>query len=344
MLKGVAVFLMLWGHCVQCCIGGAEPDFYENAVFRLIYAFHMPLFMLISGYLFFFSFQKREMKALILHRSKPLLCTIVFCGIVIYYTTVGLFALLEGNYGALMLGSWLESLSGLWFLWAVLIASLFVAVIGKGVKRVWLQIPLLLLATPLILLFPNAVPAIYMYPYFLIGFYFAMFEHKVPKLLWWLRYLSLPLFPVMMLFFEKKHFIYTTGIFGSAYPLSEYVAIDLYRWVIGGVGSIFAVTMLDILFRLVTVRVKKPILSLGLSKLGQVSLQVYALSTIFVSQYLPRLAEWIVSLCGSNFFAYEPLLYNFGITLPLSVAFSFGLYGLVKLCDRVGVSKLLFGR
>jgi hypothetical protein len=263
---------------------------------------------------------------------------------VIYYLTDGLFAVLEGDFGALLLGRWLESLSGLWFLWAVLIASLLVTVIGKAVKRLWIQIPLLLLATPLILLFPNAVPAIYMYPYFLIGFYYAEFEDRIPKLLLWLRYASLPLFPVLMLFFEKKHFIYTTGIFGSAYPLGEYVAIDLFRWVIGGVGSVFVVTMLDILFRLVTVRVKKPVLSLSVSKLGQVSLQVYALSTIFVSQYLPRLAEWIASLLGSNFFAYMPWLYNFGITLPLSVAFAFGLYGLVKLCDRVGVSKLLFGR
>jgi fucose 4-O-acetylase-like acetyltransferase len=304
----------------------------------------MPLFMLISGYLFQFSFRKRDMKALIVHRSKPLLFTIVFCGIVIYYTTDGLFAVLNGDFGALLFGQWLESLSGLWFLWAVLIASLLVTVICKTVQRLWLQIPLLLMATFLILLFPNAIPAIYMYPYFLIGFYYAAFEDRMPKLLLWLRYVSIPLFPVMMLFFEKKHFIYTTGIFGSAYPLREYVTIDLFRWVIGGVGSIFVITVLDILFRLVTLRIKMPILANMLARLGHVSLQVYALSTIFVSAYLPRLADWVAELCGGNVFARETWLYSFGITLPLSVAFSFGLYWLVKLCDKMGVSKLLFGR
>ena len=35
-LKGVAVFLMLWGHCIQCAIGGELPDFYENPLFRFI--------------------------------------------------------------------------------------------------------------------------------------------------------------------------------------------------------------------------------------------------------------------------------------------------------------------
>ena len=48
--RGLAIFLMLWGHCIQCCCLG-DFDFYENDVFRVIYSFHMPLFMLISGYL-----------------------------------------------------------------------------------------------------------------------------------------------------------------------------------------------------------------------------------------------------------------------------------------------------
>jgi fucose 4-O-acetylase-like acetyltransferase len=37
------------GHALQ--YGAADPD--ENALFRLIYAFHMPLFMFISGFVFY---------------------------------------------------------------------------------------------------------------------------------------------------------------------------------------------------------------------------------------------------------------------------------------------------
>ena len=52
-VKGIAIFLMLWGHCIQFCAVG-DFDFFENWVFKLIYSFHMPLFMLVSGYLFFY--------------------------------------------------------------------------------------------------------------------------------------------------------------------------------------------------------------------------------------------------------------------------------------------------
>lgn len=52
-VKGVAVFLMLWGHCIQYCAMDSF-DCFGNVVYKAIYSFHMPLFMLISGYLYFF--------------------------------------------------------------------------------------------------------------------------------------------------------------------------------------------------------------------------------------------------------------------------------------------------
>lgn len=45
-LKFFAIFLVLWGHCIQhlLSIGTADP------VHRFIYSFHMPLFAMVSGY------------------------------------------------------------------------------------------------------------------------------------------------------------------------------------------------------------------------------------------------------------------------------------------------------
>lgn len=48
MLKGFAIILVVLGHCVQFVY--ASKDFGQNIVFRVIYSFHMPLFMFISGY------------------------------------------------------------------------------------------------------------------------------------------------------------------------------------------------------------------------------------------------------------------------------------------------------
>ena len=56
--KGIAIFLMLYGHCIQYCSNN-EFDFHDDSVSRFIGSINMPLFMLISGYLFYFSCQKR---------------------------------------------------------------------------------------------------------------------------------------------------------------------------------------------------------------------------------------------------------------------------------------------
>lgn len=49
LLKFLAIFLVLWGHTEQYLLSG---DYAERAVYRHIYSFHMPLFMMISGFFF----------------------------------------------------------------------------------------------------------------------------------------------------------------------------------------------------------------------------------------------------------------------------------------------------
>ena len=95
--KGVAIFLMLWGHCIQYC-GGSNYDFFGNLIFKAIYSFHMPLFALISGYLFFFSFSKRDLKELLTIRLKSLLKPIIFCSVLHFLIFNVLLELKNGNF------------------------------------------------------------------------------------------------------------------------------------------------------------------------------------------------------------------------------------------------------
>lgn len=46
-LKLFAMFLVVWGHCIQRFLGEMTN---ENIVYDFIYSFHMPLFMCISGF------------------------------------------------------------------------------------------------------------------------------------------------------------------------------------------------------------------------------------------------------------------------------------------------------
>jgi len=70
MLRGIAVLAVLLGHAIQ---RGLEINYLENIFFKIIYSFHMPLFMVISGYSLFkyskkldFSFMKKRFIKLII--------------------------------------------------------------------------------------------------------------------------------------------------------------------------------------------------------------------------------------------------------------------------------------
>ena len=52
MVRGLATFLVIWGHAIQ--YGGSEADFFQNKLFIFIYSFPMPLFLLISAVIFVF--------------------------------------------------------------------------------------------------------------------------------------------------------------------------------------------------------------------------------------------------------------------------------------------------
>ncbi len=346
-VKGLAIFLMLWGHCIQCCALNSF-DFFENNVFKFIYSFHMPLFMLVSGYLFYFSFQKRDVKELIVHRTKPLGWTIVVGGIIIWLSTTVLFNFLTGNYSVIIGGGWLPFLNKLWFLWSVLASSLGVALIFKKVKPLGLQILLLFVWGGVVLLFPNAENNLYMYPYYVIGFCFAKIRNKICNKLLYIKYLSLLLFPAMCFFFEKRHYIYTSGIFGGEYVdgIWNIVKTDMFRWAIGLMGSIFVLTVVEFLFNLFyrpkSTGVRKK-LFMPLAKVGGNSLQIYVLSSIFLSGYLPIAYHKCIELLGEgNFLANNMWLYNAIFTPILAIVYTIFLYWIVKLLYKIKIGEFIF--
>ncbi len=83
--KGILIFLVVWGHSIQFGFGYAYGESYgcfKDWMFRFIYSFHMPLFMAISGYLYYNSNQKK-FSEVVLSRLKSigipylLYCTIM---------------------------------------------------------------------------------------------------------------------------------------------------------------------------------------------------------------------------------------------------------------------------
>lgn len=84
-VKLIAIFLVLWGHCVQSML---SSDPYKDMVYIYIYSFHMPLFMILSGYFSFNSLNSKIMLKGIINRFKQLIIpTLFWGGYLLYFPT-----------------------------------------------------------------------------------------------------------------------------------------------------------------------------------------------------------------------------------------------------------------
>lgn len=189
---------MLWGHCIQYCSLG-DFDFFEDPAFRFIYSFHMPLFMLVSGYLFFFSCKKRNLPQLLVRRIQSLLQPLIICIILIHFLTT---VIVKRNLSSIINGPWIDKLGtdSLWFLWGVLVSSIVVGVAAKAIVHKTVKILIIILGFGFVCMFPNWETNLYMYPYFVLGFIYAKYKDHIPKMLTNLKYLVLLAFPVMLIF------------------------------------------------------------------------------------------------------------------------------------------------
>ncbi len=130
MLKGITIILVVLGHVIQVIYA---PDSYdENWIFKIIYSFHMPLFIFISGYLTGF---KRELTVKWLGNRALRLAVPFVVWIPIDY-------LLDGGrtFEGLAAAFWRlykdPSDGGLWFLWVLFLCCVVLFVVENINGRV----------------------------------------------------------------------------------------------------------------------------------------------------------------------------------------------------------------
>ncbi len=333
-IRGVAIILMLWGHSIQYCCGG-QFDFYENTVFKFIYSFHMPFFMLISGYLFFFSEQKRELVNLIEYKTKSLLYPILMCSVLNHILTKIPSFLIGGGRSGILGG---VPVFSLWFLWSILSASIAVGFAVKLFKNVFLQFLLFVVGIGIVAIFPWENMNIYMYPYFVIGYLYSRNRGKLVKYFNMSGIVSLLAFLVMLYFFQKKHYIYTSSLSGGD-SLVESLKIDFFRWAIGLFGSVAMIWGC----KMVHLWVVSGKFMRVIENLGKDSLAVYALSVSLLSYWLPRMADAIQSRYNINWNSCI-WLYNLIITPCVTAMYAVLLLLIIKLMKKYNVYRLIFGR
>ena len=111
-LKLFTIYLVLWGHAIQ----HFQPDYEQSYILQTIYSFHMPLFMMLSGYfasssmsLGIWEFFSKKFRQLLL----PCISLGVLCWL---FITSGL---IEGRFHLELKGlstGWLGLIDNFWFL------------------------------------------------------------------------------------------------------------------------------------------------------------------------------------------------------------------------------------
>ena len=326
-VKGLAMFLVVLGHCIQCGSGAAFNEqqlFFDDGLFRFIYSFHMPLFMIISGFLYGKTSTNKPLLSMIKGRTLRLLLPVV-----VWQTGLTAIALVRGG-GFDFLSYCKSIIEGFWFLWAAWWATIICTIVDRITKSKTIRVGihagiiLITLFTPDELNFSLHK---FMYVSFLTGLFAARSNWDEKKLsgnrkISFLIVMA-AVFAGLFLLFRKESFIYISGwtLLGKENWLTI-LGWDIYRITIGIVG---ATIIIYLVYLLIPAEKEKLLKDAGKNTSG-----IYILQTFANTAMLKFLAG-----------IQHRMLINIGEAIVVFIA----CYIIVKLISKIPyASCILFGQ
>lgn len=328
-IKGISIFLVVWGHIVQHFYGGFDGDFYGNIVYKVIYTFHMPLFMFISGYFFKPSLDKRSFWEILylkfLQLGVPIIIWTIF-----YYIENLLYT------GASFSPRELFRLffRRLWFLSALFMLIVLISIVWQFWKKYSTGFILTcVILSFLILIVPDelfsAVYLKFMYPYFIAGILTNAFQDKLREWKTPFYLLGTVIFLLLLPGFQDNYYVYTSGMylpFGG--DLEGQLFIIYYRYIIGFAGII---TIMGILSFLYSLEYNKFFIQLGNYTLG-----IYIVHIFFLNYF----GRWDIG----KYFPMNEWVYNLLFTPAVSILLTLICVGIILLINKNKYLKgILFG-
>lgn len=284
-IKFVAIFLVIWGHCIK---GFLPTDYLDSTIFRSIYSFHMPLFMMIAG---FFSVSSIGMgkKEFVQKKFMRLIypCIIWGGGLWIVLELANSFHYGHSEYSLIGLLTDFYWLSDFWFLKSCFICYIlvYIGVHSKVDQLYWMLVTLLISQT----ISPFFVS--FMYPCFLIGYLLKQY----PSFMKFIKSYSYPfilLFLFMLCFWDKDMWINSHGIpqgIGDfdILQLLRLIFYRLFRLLLGIIGSLAFISF----FLSFDSVISESRIVLLCCKLGKYTLNIYILQRIILEMGISRLVN-----------------------------------------------------
>lgn len=314
MLKGFAIFMVIVGHAVQYLVSG---DYWDKGVYRVIYSFHMPLFMAISGFFAkaVIDSGKYSVNQLIAKRCWSLMMPIVVFAFIMRYVF--------GEYGRLIN----PIMYSLWFLKSALFCFVLYAVtVSLPTKRKWFPLLLSLVVSQAFILYNIKM----MYPCFLAG---AFLKDKLATVQQRRKEITLVsgiVWLLLVLFFDASFWRYQPQ--DSLIFLTPELAMSFDWWYVMGyrlaIGLSGSLMFFGIFEWLASRNFHNTYFGKGLNQAGRETLWIYVLQTILLETYLAR---WF------NFDTIPQGLFYVVIVPLISILVLLGCMGILKMTTLVYV-------
>lgn len=313
--RGIAIILVVLGHSIQYGNGSeylSSGAFFNNIVFKAIYSFHMPLFMLLSGYLVLYTVERYNVKRFIGNRIKRILTPILSWGIIVYF--VKEISSSQQISFHMLLSCIRYCVESNWFLWAVLFCSVIVYFVAHYFgDSIWIYAGIFVL----FFFLPDDLNFDlykFVYPFFVFSY---LFHKRYNKLLFKKTYIVPILFFVFLILFKYysiEDYIYVSGfsIFNNV-DVTRQIGINLFRMVIGFAGSYLLLEIADWIYS----RYQFSKVVNGIMKIGMQSIGIYLISGIIVQEILLRFGQQY-NLLLNIIEAFLILLISYGISVVLS--------------------------
>ena len=330
--KGILITLVVVGHSIQYSLGEewlTSNLYFENIVFKIIYSFHMPLFMIISGYLFYNS-NKKGFKQLMTSKLKAIgipMLSFIF----LFNTYLYVLLLLDGYILGICKHYITTIFCGMtmWFLFSLLLNMTLVAILTRLVKNKILQYLGMTILFVISFFIPDSIVLSvhkFMFPFFCLGYVIKQHDVNIYACSFnKLRMSILTTLSVLAIcWFDQETYIYTSGfcIIGN---IANQLFIDFKRMIIAIVVS-YTMIQYAKMFTYYDNRLTKSIL-----KLGQISLFFYGFNIVFNASYAKTL-----SLLSLNF--------EFNYAIPIFVTICFILIScyMYKLLEKSNYTRIAF--
>lgn len=332
--KGLAIFLVVLGHVIQYTFMARGEDFFENPVFEVIYSFHMPLFMFISGYLAYGSIKRRSLTKNLQSKIKTLLIPYVVWTVILTIANMLLVFLSKREFNFIEFGRMLiHNLflnPSIWFLYVLFIfyIMLYMTVFLQKNSTNWafFVIPILIFFIPFETTFGTHYIQFF-YPFFLIGYLISKYRlsnfltsKNKYKVVFFLSLLVIYL--LLIICWEKSDYIYINLM---ELNVNSGILIGLgdviYRYTIAFTG--IAIVMLFSSW------VTNPKSVSFLESVGRSTLQVYLIQTLTVS----FLYRYLVDIIGF------PLATNSWIFIVYSILFT-----IINIILCIWIAKKVIGK